>query len=268
VEEVVDVTTSPGINNGTGTGDAASFYTGLIGWQYADRAGKVMIDFMNANSDPRERAIFEPGASANGAYIGLDPSLTSSAQTNILDGGTIARYNRSTLSQNIKLPGTLITAAETELSLAEYYLNAGMDANAKTAYEAGITQSINYYYWLRTFSDNSVSGPLTPLAPGEIDNYLAEPGVAWSTAATTAEKLNRIATQKWINSNVMSPMETWAEFRRLDLPVLSFVPDAAAQQLPPKRWQYSGNELTFNADNYAAVQAKDRLDTKIFWDVK
>ena len=263
--KVVSTTTS--INNGTSTGDAASFYTGLIGWQYADRAGKVMIDFMNANSDPRERAMFEPGANAvDSAYIGLDPSLTSSQQTSILDGGTIARYNRSTLSQNINLPGTLITAAETELSLAEYYLNEGMDANAKTAYEAGITQSINYYYWLRTLSDNSVSGALKPLASGEINNYLAEPDVAWTE--TTTEKLTKIATQKWINSNVMAPMETWAEYRRLDLPVLSFVPDASAQQLPPSRWLYSGNELTYNADNYAAVQAKDKLDTKIFWDIK
>ncbi|HEX5154130.1 MAG TPA: SusD/RagB family nutrient-binding outer membrane lipoprotein [Parafilimonas sp.] len=260
-------TTTP-INNGTGTGNSADFYSGLIGWGSADRAGKVMIDLMNTNSDPRERAIFEPGDSAKGVYIGLDPSLTSTQQTDILNGGTIARYNRSTLSQNIKLPGTLITAAETQLSLAEYYLNAGNDAGAKAAYEAGITESINYYFWLRTLSDNSVSGPLDTLATGEIANYLAKANVAWNTATTAADKLNRIATQKWINSNVMRPMETWAELRRLDLPVLTFTQDAGTQKLPPTRWFYPGNELTYNADNYAAVQAKDKLDTKIFWDVK
>jgi hypothetical protein len=160
----------------------------------------------------------------------------------------------------------LITAASTQFSLAEYYLKQGMDANAKAAYEAGITQSINFYYWLRTLSNSTVSGDLTPLGPTEINDYLSEPGIDWGTAANTAEKLNRIATQKWINSNVLRPMETWAEFRRLDLPVLTFTPDAGSQQLPPNRWLYPANEITYNSENYNAVKANDNLSTKIFWD--
>ncbi|MFT4154501.1 SusD/RagB family nutrient-binding outer membrane lipoprotein [Parafilimonas sp.] len=264
---VAVVSTSTSINNGTDVGNAADFYEGLIGWGYADRAGKVMIDFMNENADPRERAMFEPGDSANGVYRGLDPSLTSTEQTAILDSAVIARYNRSTLSQNIYLPGTLITAAETELSLSEYYLNQGSDAAAKIAYEAGVTQSINFYFYLRTLSDNSVSGDLDSLATGEISNYLAKSGIAWSSAATTAEKLNLIATQKWINSSVMRPMETWAEYRRLDLPTLTFTADVGTQTLPPYRWLYPTDEQTYNTENYSAVEANDDLDTKIFWDV-
>lgn len=261
---VVSTTTS--INNGTGTGNSADFYTGLIGWGYADRGGKMMIDFMNTNKDPRERAMFEPGDSAKGVYRGLDPSLTSTEQTEILDSAVIARYNRSTLSQNIYLPGILITAAETNFYLAEYYLNNGMDALAKAAYEGAVTNSVNWYFWLRTLSDNSVSGDLEPLAAGEIASFLAMPGVAWT--GTSAAKLNLIATQKWINSCVMRPMETWAEYRRLDLPALNFKPDVGTQTLPPYRWVYPTNELTYNADNYAAVQSKDNLDTRIFWDIK
>ncbi|MGN6617884.1 MAG: SusD/RagB family nutrient-binding outer membrane lipoprotein [Ilyomonas sp.] len=262
------VNTTTAINNGTNTGNSADFYTGLIGWGSADRAGKEMIDFMNTNKDPRERAMFEPGEAANGTYIGLDPSLTSTQQTAILDAGTIARYNRSTLSQNIYLPGILITAAETNLSLAEYFLNEGMDASAKTAYEAGATASIDFYFWLRTLSDNSVSGDLQPLASSEISDYLTQTDVAWNSATTAAEKLKRIATQKWINSSVLRPMETWAEYRRLDLPVLTFKPDVGTQQLPPYRWLYPTNESTYNTANYKAVKDKDNPDTKIFWDVK
>ncbi len=264
--QVVDPTTP--VNNGTNTGDASDFYQGLIGWGQADRANKVMIDLMNNNSDPRLRAMFEPGDSANGVYIGLDPTLPSTDQNAILNAGTIARYNRSTLSQNNYLPGVLINAAEVNFLLAEYYLNAGNDASAKSTYEAGITESINYYYWLRTLSNSSVSGPLTPLEATEISTYLASPDISWLAATTTAEKLNRIAIQKWINYSVLQPIEAWAEIRRLDFPVLNFLPDAGTQKLPPNRWLYPTNELTYNAANYQAVQSKDNLTTKVFWDLK
>ncbi|MGZ3853410.1 MAG: SusD/RagB family nutrient-binding outer membrane lipoprotein [Flavisolibacter sp.] len=258
----------PGVNNGTSSGDQSEFYTGVIGWGQADRANKGMIDMMNANSDPRLRAMFEPGDSAHGAYIGLDPMLTSTDQSTILNGGTIARYNRSTLSQNNYLPGVLINAAEVHFLLAEYYLKAGNDASAKTEYEAGITQSINYYFFLRTLSNSTVSGPLTPLSAGEISTYLASTGVSWAAATTATEKLNRIAIQKWINYSVLQPQEAWAEIRRLKLPALTFLPDNGTQKLPPNRWLYPTNELTYNPANYQAVQAKDNLTTKIFWDVK
>ena len=259
---------SPFINNGRNTGDQSDFYVGLIGWGQADRANKMMIDFMNANGDPRLRVMFEPGANANGVYIGLDPTLPSTDQNTILNTGTIARYNRSTLSQNNFLPGVLINAAEVHLLLAEYYLKAGNDASAKAEYEGGIIQSINYYYWLRSLSNSNVSAPVTPLGAAEISAYLASPGVSWSLATTSAEKLNRIAIQKWINYSVLQPIEAWAEIRRLKLPALDFLQDAGSQKLPPNRWLYPTNELTYNAVNYQAVQAKDNLTTKIFWDTK
>ncbi|TAN20349.1 MAG: SusD/RagB family nutrient-binding outer membrane lipoprotein [Chitinophagaceae bacterium] len=262
--KVVDIKSA--INNGSNTGASSDFLTGLIGWGEADRANKQMIDLMNANSDPRLRAMFEPGTNAAGVYNGLDPTLPNTAQSTILNAGTIARYNRSTLTQNNYIPGILIDAAETELSLAEYYLNAGNAAAAEAAYNAGITQSINYYYWLRTLSTDNVSGPLTPLGPNEIANYLASPGIAWS--GTNAQKLNLIATQKWINYSVLQPMECWSELRRLKLPVLTFLPDNGVQKLPPNRWLYPTNEQTYNTANYEAVASKDNLSTKIFWDVK
>lgn len=258
------VNTTTGINNGTNTGDKADFYQGLIGWGSADRANKGMIDQMNTNADPRLRAMFEPGDSAKGTYIGLDPTLPSTTQTAIVNGGTIARYNRLTLSQNIYLPGTLINAAEIDFMLAEYYLNKGNDAGAQAAYEAGIAQSVNYYFWLRTL--NGSAAALTPLGANELTGYLSSPGVAWS--GTVAQKLNLIAVQKWVNYSVLQPMECWAEIRRLKLPALTFVPDAGVQKLPPNRWLYPTNEQTYNTANYQAVQAKDNLSTKIFWDVK
>jgi len=263
------VTQTSGINNGTNSGASADFYQGIIGWGYADRAGKVMMDSMNNAADPRLRAMFEPGPNAaGGAYIGLDPSLNSTAQNTVLTGGTIARYNRSTLSQNLNLPGVLINAAEINFAIAEYYLNAGNDAAAKTAYEAGITQSANFYFWLRSISNDGTVPAPAALVPTEITTMLAKPGVAWATATSAAQKLERIAIQKWINNGVLQPIECWSEVRRLKLPTLNLVPDVGVQTMPPNRFIYPTSEGTYNATNYATVQAKDNFATKIFWDVR
>jgi hypothetical protein len=257
------------INNGTGTGLNAEFYSGLIGWGNADIPSKPMIDLMLTDADPRLRAMFQPGANAAGVYSGLDPSLDATTQNTLANGGTLSRYNFSTLSRNTNLPGMLINASEVSFLLAEYYLGAGNDASAKTSYINGINQSIDYYYWLRTISDDASQPDLVPTTQAEKDAYIAGADISWDLAANNAAKLSRIATQKWINYSVLQPIESWTEIRRLKLPALTFVPDNTnAQTLPPNRWVYPSDESTYNSDNYNAVKSKDNFTTKIFWDVK
>ena len=249
--------------------NASGFRSGLEDWN-GNIAGKVMIDHMKANSDPRLRAVFEPGASASaGVYTGLDQMIDAGTQGTLIAGGTIAIYNRSTLSRNQWFPGILMTAAEVQFYAAEYYLNAGNMANAQKAYEAGITQSVKFYYWLNSISNDNAAGPLTPTSDAEISTYIAAAGVSWATAATNADKLKLIATQKWLHLNVVEPYENWAELRRLKLPVLTFVPDNTNPlTLPPSRWIYPTEESTYNTANYSKVAANDKNTVKIFWDVK
>jgi hypothetical protein len=248
--------------------NATGFRSGLEDWN-GNLAGKVMIDYMNTNADPRLRVLFEPGASAGNVYKGLDPLLDASAQNTSINAGEIAIYNRSTTSRNQYFPGQLINAAEVSFIASEYYLNSGDDASAKAWYEKGIKQSIDYYYAIRALSnDNTVASPATPTV-SEISNYLASAGVSWAGAATTAAKLTLIATQKWIHFSVIQPYESWAETRRLDAPAFSFITDnSAVQKTPPYRWLYPASENTYNSTNYEAVKSKDNLTTKIFWDVK
>lgn len=243
------------------------FQTGLEDWN-GNIAGKTMIDNMKTNADPRLRAIFEPGASAGGVYNGLDQSLDAGAQTNLINGGTIAIYNRSTISRNQFFPGMLIDAAEINLLLAEYYLKAGNDAMAKARYESGITESVNFYYGVRALSNDNTAGALTPTSPAEIATYLAKPAISWALALTTGAKLSLIGSQKWLNYNVIQPNEGWAEMRRLDLPALTFpVDNSSSQKNLPLRWVYPSSEIAYNGANYAEVKAKDNLTTKIFWDI-
>ena len=244
------------------------FYDGLIGWGNNDVASKKMIDIMINNSDPRLGAMFQLGAHPDSdinkkpIYAGLDQSLNGSAQQTLIDGGTLSRYNFTNISKNKFMPGILINAAEVNFLLAEFYLNAGNDAAAKAAYNAGISQSIEFYFGL--------GGALPATLPADETVYINSPGINWTNAATTTDKMNLIAIQKWTNYSVLQPLESWAEYRRTKLPAFSFVTDASSSVLPqpPSRWVYPTDEQTFNSANYQAVKAKDSFTTKIFWDVK
>ena len=248
--------------------NSTGFRSGLEDWD-GNLAGKAMIDHMKANADPRLRAMFEPGVNAAGVYNGLDPLATSAVQSSLVAGGTLSIYNRSTLSRNQFFPGVLINAAEVSFIAAEALLKAGNAAAAKTAYNDGISKSVKFYYGVRTVSNDNTAGALTPTSDAEIATYIASAGVNWDNAATTADKLKLIATQKWIHYSVVQPVESWAELRRLDAPVFSFeVDNSNTQKQPPYRWVYAGSETTYNATNYETVKAKDNLTTKIFWDVK
>jgi hypothetical protein len=248
--------------------NSTGFRTGLEDWN-GNIAGKAMIDQMLGTSDPRLRVLFEPGANAGGVYNGLDPLLATSDQQQLVDGGTIAIYNRSTLSRNQFFPGILITAAEVNFLIAEYYLKAGNDGAAETAYNNGIEASVEQYYQIRSVSNDNTAGNVAPVTDGEIVSYQNEPGVSWSNAADMDEKIRRLAVQKWLHFNVVQPIEGWAEVRRLDLPNLTFqVDNSNAQELPPYRWLYAQSENTYNTANYNVVRGNDNLTTRIFWDVE
>lgn len=93
------------------------------------------------------------------------------------------------------------------------------------------------------------------------------PDINWDDPGN-GDRLQLIAEQRWLHFNVVQPNENWAELRRLDALDLTFWSDNSNQQgLPPKRWMYPGTEETYNTENYARVQDKDNLETRLFWDV-
>jgi tetratricopeptide (TPR) repeat protein len=248
--------------------NSQGFQTGLEDWN-GNIAGKTMIDHMNSNNDPRLRVLFEPGQNADSVYTGLDPMLPAATQNSLIAGGMMAIYNRSTISRNDYFPGVLITAAEVSFLLSEYYLKSGNETSAKAAYENGIQQSVDYYYWVRSLTNDNTSGALDPLEPSEVSDYISTPAVDWTQAPTADEKLRLINTEKWIHFNVIQPLESWAEIRRLDKLEFNFETDnSSSQPQPPSRWIYPGSELTYNSQNYQAVSTNDNLNAKLFWDVQ
>ncbi|MCL4642378.1 MULTISPECIES: SusD/RagB family nutrient-binding outer membrane lipoprotein [Olivibacter] len=252
---------STGIN-ATGFQDALESWNGNI-------AGKVMIDHMLANLDPRLPFIFEPGAEADGRYIGLDQSLTGSVQSNLITGpaasggGTIAIYNRSTFSRNDYFPGMLISASEVNFLLAEYFLKAGNMASAKTFFENGIKESIALFQQIRAVSNDILVPAAAAPTATQINTYINN--VNWDG---NTNKIELIAYQKWLHFNMMQPVENWAEVRRLDYPTFLFrVQNSDIQKTVPVKFNLPSSEQVYNSTNYQAVAGQDNVNTKLFWDV-
>lgn len=252
----------------SGGPNASGFQTGLEDWN-GNIANKTMIDHMNTNMDPRLRILFEPGAKAvGGVYTGLDQLAIGADQDKLIAGGTLAIYNRSTLSRNKFFPGVLINAAEVSFLKAEAYIKSGNDAAAKAAYEIGIRQSAEFYFNVRKLSGDNTAGTPAALTTAELDAYIAQPAISWAGATTTAAKWTLVAYQKWIHFNVVQSLENWAETRRLKLVKLTLKDDVTAQAKTPTRWYYPSGEGVYNVTNYNAVKANDNLSTKLFWDVR
>lgn len=231
-------------------------------WGEYDLAPKTLVDHMKNNADPRLEVVFDPNV--EGEYIGLDPLLDESSQNILVANDLVARYDESTFMRNHYFPGFLITAAEVSFLKAEAFHKGYASGDAQEAYETGIRQSIDKYYDINATGDFRT--PLDKPETTTIDNYINSQDISWGLAS---DKMEVLAYQKWINSGLGHMSLTWAELRRLDKPVLSFIPDnVSAQKAPPVRWLYPASEKGLNTENYNTVAAEDNLNSKVFWDVK
>jgi hypothetical protein len=229
-------------------------------WGQYDIAPYSMVKYLADNNDPRLPVIFD--ANKNGEYIGMDPLDNESVQNQKLIDGLVSRYDTSTFTRNNFFPGFVISAAEVSFIKAEAYQRGMATGNAKAAYETGIKQSIEFYYAINATGD--YRDPLPAPTEDELNAYISGAGIAWDS---NSDKIGLIASQKWVNSGLGGMPQTWAELRRLDKPVLTFLVDNSSQQTkPPVRWLYPNSEKKLNATNYSAVASKDNLNTKLFWD--
>ncbi|HEX2976374.1 MAG TPA: SusD/RagB family nutrient-binding outer membrane lipoprotein, partial [Bacteroidales bacterium] len=95
--------------------------------------------------------------------------------------------------------------------------------------------------------------------------YLTQPSVAYATAP--GDYKEKIGTQKWLGLFDRG-VEAWAEWRRLDYPVLN-IPSGMTYADIPVRMPYPYNENKMNKSNYEAASTAiggDEATTKLFWD--
>jgi hypothetical protein len=224
--------------------------------------GKMVDSIMAPAGDPRLPIYFT--ANKKGEYHGVPNTWNSTRVADSTTANYFSRWDSTTFTENNLFPGIVFTAAEVSFLKAEAYERWG-GGNAKTAYETGVKQSIQFYLGINNGSDFTKGTKETMPSDAAIAAYLANPVVAYGT-----NNLEKIATQKWIDFGVIQAQQAWAEWRRTKFPKLSFPTDASSvlSPNPPNRFLYPSTESSLNATNYSAVKSSDNITTKVFWDVK
>lgn len=214
-------------------------------------AADTFVDKMNSLNDPRRPKYY---TSIGGVYVGC-PYAAGGDFENFSSAGDPADDNGlKTVLLDPTLEGLILDYTEVEFYLAEAVERGyAVGGTADSHYENAITSSI--LYW---------GGTAT-----EATTYLAQPSVAYATAAGTWRQ--KIGEQAWIGL-FNRGFEAWTSWRRLDFPVLNAPANAAsaAENEVPKRYTYPVLEQTLNGSNYNAASTSiggDKLKTKIFWDV-
>ncbi|GHN00742.1 hypothetical protein WSM22_22310 [Cytophagales bacterium WSM2-2] len=204
-------------------------------------ASKTIVDKMNTLNDPRMINYFNEVTP--GVFVGG------------VNGYPNTYASTSHISDKIANPSfeaLFIDYAEVEFLLAEAAARgfiAGGAGVAETHYNAAITGSITYW------------GGTT----GAATNYLAQAGVAYTTAAGGYKQ--KIGEQKFLALNNRG-YDAWVEWRRLDSPTLT---PAVAGLFIPLRLIYPVSEQTQNGKAYdeavAAMGGSDITTVKLFWDM-
>jgi hypothetical protein len=202
-------------------------------------AADTFLDVLVELEDPRLPIYFNP---VDGEFIGGTYGSANSPSSSSQIGDAL---------KNPALEGNIITAAEVHFLLAEASeRNYSTPESAEFYYNGGVTASI--LEWGGTAR--------------QAQSYLAQPEVAYATAAPTWE--SKIATQKWI-ALFNNGFEGWTVWRIFEAPELQAPEDMTIDDIP-NRFLYPVSEATLNGEQYNAAASAiggDEKSTRIFWDI-
>ncbi|TLV03871.1 SusD/RagB family nutrient-binding outer membrane lipoprotein [Dyadobacter luticola] len=163
--------------------------------------------------------------------------------------------------------GIIISYSEVQFTLAEAaekgYISGG-SAAAETYYLNGIKDQFKYYSSRIPGNYATSYLKLTPASILPPASYYTQPTVAY--AGTQAQKLEKIALQKWISLYLVG-YEAWSEWRRTGFPKIPVGP--VGPGYIPRRILYPADELRINEANYKVAVSwlgADDLKTHVWWD--
>ncbi len=151
-------------------------------------------------------------------------------------------------------PFILMTAGEIQLSLAEIkqrFPAVTLPGTAQSYYEDGVRQS---------FRTLGVANAITNA------NALLAGGKANADWAASTDKLQAIATQKWLALVNFSGLEAWTEYRRTNMPNTPQASTVTGTKRPLRLF-YPNTEAGSNTANVKLQGTVDVFTTKIFWDI-
>lgn len=215
----------------------------------------IMVDIMNDSNDPRREVYFNKTAAGTFAGLPSSPDVQGGLTIN-QDNYSI--INTDLVANNQNWPGSTFTAAEVQFIRAEAILRGLANGDAQAAYEAGLRESVDYYYWaMETNTAVSYARP----DPADIDAFVTSSSVAYDGT------LEQVLTQKWIHFGMQQAHEAWADYRRTGMPTLPDDTSGGTVLQRPKRIIYPASEWVNNEENYNAIRDKDTQDTALWWDV-
>ena len=211
-------------------------------------ASLYAINFYQNNNDPRLGYLYTTindgaGSTYSGTQFGPtaqspadDPQNQSAIGTGLLQSASMSQ--------------PLLTDFESLFLQAEAAERGYITGDARNLYETAVQQSFTY------------------LGAGDASAYLSMQN-AVSNWDLGTDKLKLIMTQKWAAMNGINDMETWADFRRLNIPSdipVSNNPAATVRKIPV-RLLYPQSEYNYNPDNVLAQGTISQFTSRIFWDV-
>lgn len=234
------------------------------------RVSNTLVDFLEANNDPRLPLYVAPTES--GDYVGLRNGLNPS-EINTLNPNDFSKETQ--LISNPYAPSVLLSYAEVQFLRAEAALKGWDSGSPQAYYEAGVRASVNF--WLavredllnRVPADEAAAIPDALITEASIDAYLQSPGIQYNADRA----LEQIITQKWL-ANINQGFEAYADYRRTGFPELNPIPntDGASEtggSAVPRRIKYPIEEQALNRANYEAAVARQGPDlptTRMWWD--
>ena len=188
-------------------------------------------------------------------HIGL-PLRLSSKMKGLFDGdlfsipSELITGKSKTNTGNELFPAVVMTAADSHFMVAEAIVKGLASGDAAAHYSTGLDHAMNL--WDTTTTPEFLASEMGSLS------------------GTTEEKLEKIATQRWI-VNYTNGLEAWSIVRDTGYPTSAIttsdnndIRDYAGMNGDyPQRLRYRGGAYTSNAANVEAAVAKQGADTKL-----
>lgn len=206
----------------------------------------TLIGIMNTKNDPRRPSYFTDQPLGSGQYVGIanGAGATGTVSQNYSRMNTYLRGPRTgTGIQDYdgSAPIRMMTYADYQFILAEYYARTGSLTNAKTAFDAGVSASM----LMAGITGTAVTAYITS-----------------RPALTSANAIQQIIEEKFV-ANYGVAVEPWTDFRRTGLPALS-LPAGAQSTAILRILPYSDQDRAANPDNTPA--RSDLTAPSVFWD--
>jgi hypothetical protein len=207
----------------------------------------TIIDALLEYDDPRISAYFTEART--GGYAGIPFGILQS-EAAAIDANALSYWQDKFYMQNS--PAVLITPSVMLLAAAEAAERGWISASAKDLYEEAIVAALEQH----DVGDGTAA-------------YLAGPKVAYNTGGSESDRIAQIAMQKWFASFLQDGFESWADYRRLDVPKLGVGDVATGIEQIPRRRIYDTNDFDANKVNHeaaVAAQGADLPTTRVWWD--